>query len=254
MRRIPFTTKIDLLNTTEQPQKAREFVLIPDRQVLSRRPSSCLSCAGPRAGERDTSSSESEYRPIFLTSTTGRSADPIPFLFSQHDLDNLALSGKRLFEVCGANREMRMLNLFPYAPHLAFWQAHYGGTAFGVFVASTGGGKVMGTDGNLRFMRKIQPDVLIGMPTFVYHVLHQAVEEGVRCEQSAAHRPRRRKSPDGMRRKLRALGAELGADERRRRRHLRFHRSENGVGRMSVSSRATKRAVIISIPIWACSK
>jgi len=44
--------------------------------------------------------------------------------------------------------------------------------AFGVFTLGTGGGKVMGTDGNLRLLQKIQPDVLIGMPTFLYHVLH----------------------------------------------------------------------------------
>ena len=39
----------------------------------------------------------------------------------------------------------------------------------------------MGTEGNLRLIRKIQPAVLVGMPTFVYHVLHTAAEEGVRC-------------------------------------------------------------------------
>src|SRR5256885_6082909 len=118
------------------------------------------TCALPICDEV-RQSFEAEFRPIFMTSTTGRSADPIPFLFAQHDLENLALTGKRLFEVCGAQREMRILNMFPYAPHLAFWQTHFGGTAFGVFVTSTGGGKVMGTDGNLRVIRKIKPDVLI---------------------------------------------------------------------------------------------
>src|SRR2546421_9369033 len=39
LRRIPFTSKADLLNTPNNPQKAREFVLIPEQQVLSRRPS-----------------------------------------------------------------------------------------------------------------------------------------------------------------------------------------------------------------------
>ena len=36
---------------------------------------------------------------------------------------------------------MRMLNMFPFAPHLAFWLTHYGGTEFGTFVLGTGGGK-----------------------------------------------------------------------------------------------------------------
>ncbi len=101
----------------------------------------------------------------------------------------------------------------PYAPHLAFWQTHYGGEAFGVFVTSTGGGKVLGTEGQLRFIRKIQPDVLIGMPTFVYHVLHQAVEENVRCESLRRIVLGGEKVPAGMRRKLVPSRSELGARE-----------------------------------------
>ena len=210
LQRVPFTSKADLLNTPDNSQKAREFVLIPDPQVLSRRPSTILKAL--RHGREEVKRGfEREFRPIFLTSTTGRSADPTPFLFSQHDLDNLASAGKRLFEVCGAEREMRLLNMFPYAPHLAFWQAHYGGAAFGVFVMSTGGGKVMGTEGNLRLIRKIKPDVLIGMPTFVYHVLHQAAEEGMRCENLRRVVLGGEKVPDGMRRKLVNLAAELGS-------------------------------------------
>jgi len=210
LRRIPFTTKTDLLNTSAHPQRAKELVLVPDRHVLARRPATllrALACGRSRVREE----LESEYRPIFLTSTTGRSADPIPFLFTRHDLANLAMTGRRTFEVCGAQREMRLLNMFPYAPHLAFWQTHYGGEAFGVFVASTGGGKVVGTEGQLRFIRKIHPDVLIGMPTFVYHVLHQAVEENMQCESLKRIVLGGEKVPDGMRRKLLSLAHQLGA-------------------------------------------
>src|SRR5215510_6147002 len=38
LQRLPFTTKSDLLNTPAQPQHFRDFILIPDRKVLSRRP------------------------------------------------------------------------------------------------------------------------------------------------------------------------------------------------------------------------
>jgi phenylacetate-CoA ligase len=210
LHRIPFTSKADLLNTPEHPQRAKDFLIIPDQHVLKRRAGVVLR-ALVRGRSRVQRELESEYRPILLTTTTGRSADPIPFLFTRHDLANLSSTGRRLFEVCGAEREMKLLNMFPYAPHLAFWQTHYGSEAFGVFMTSTGGGKVLGTEGQIRFIRKIQPDVLIGMPTFVYHVLHEAAETGVRCE------PLRRivlggeKVPDGMKRKLVALAGELGA-------------------------------------------
>ena len=161
--KIPFTTKADLLNTAAHPQRAKEFIITPDQRVLARRPG-VIARALLHGHSRVQRELESEYRPLLLTTTTGRSADPIPFLFTRHDLDNLALTGRRTFEVSGARREMKLLNMFPYAPHLAFWQTHYGGEAFGVFVASSGGGKVAGTEGQLRFIRKIQPDVLIGMP------------------------------------------------------------------------------------------
>lgn len=212
LRRLPFTSKADLLNTPDNPAKVRDFLLVPDRNVLSRRPSSIFR-ALLHGRKAVADGFENEYRPIFLTSTTGRSADPVPFLYTNHDLANLQLAGERVFGVCGARREDKLLNMFPYAPHLAFWLTHYGSTAFGVFTASTGGGKVMGTEGQLRFLRKIRPDVLIGMPTFVYHVLHQAAEEGVRCENLRRIVLGGEKVPDGMRLKLRNLALELGARE-----------------------------------------
>src|SRR6266511_6250287 len=212
LQRIPFTTKADLLNTPDHPQKARDFIIIPDPAVLRRRPSTIVR-ALLHGRERVKRDFEAEFRPIFLTSTTGRSDDPIPFLFTRHDLDNLGSAGKRLFEVCGGAPEMRLLNMFPYAPHLAFWQVHYASAAFGVFAMSTGGGKVMGTEGNLRLLCKINPDVLIGMPTFIYHVLHRAAEEGRRCENLRRVVLGGEKVPAGMRRKLVKLASELGAPE-----------------------------------------
>ena len=210
LRRIPFTTKEDLLNTPGHPERSREFIVAPDQRALARKPN-VIARALVHGRLRVQQELESEFRPIFLTSTTGRSADPIPFLFTRHDLDNLSSAGRRLFEVCGARREMRLLNMCPYAPHLAFWQTHSGGEAFGVFLASTGGGKVLGTEGQLRFIRNVQPDVLIGMPTFIYHVLRQAAEENVRCESLKRIVLGGEKVPDGMRRKLISLAKELGA-------------------------------------------
>ncbi|MGC3991976.1 MAG: AMP-binding protein [Chthoniobacteraceae bacterium] len=154
---------------------------------------------------------EREYRPVPLTSTTGRSCEPVPFTYTQRDLDVLAEQGRRIMEISGARREMRMLNLFPFAPHLAFWQTHYAGTGFGVFVVSTGGGKTLGTDGNLRLIRRLQPDVLIGMPTFLYHVLSEAVQEGVTCPKLCKIVLGGEKVPEGVAKKLRQLAREIGA-------------------------------------------
>ena len=211
LRRLPFTSKLDF-GITDDREPVRDFVLVPDPKVLKRRPGTILR-ALTRGKHAVAEGFEHEYRPLLLTSTTGRAAEPVPFLFTAHDIANLRLAGARVMRVCGAEREMRMVNLFPFAPHLAFWLTHYAGTEFGVFVLGTGGGKVMGTEGNLRLIRKIRPDVLIGMPTFLYHLLTEALREGVELPNLRKLVLGGEKAPTGMRRKLRALAAQLGAPQ-----------------------------------------
>jgi phenylacetate-coenzyme A ligase PaaK-like adenylate-forming protein len=210
LRRIPFTTKADFAPTAGEPDPVRAFVLQPDKRVLSRRFSTIISALfhGRRAVEE---SFGREFRPIFLTSTTGRSAEPVPFLFTEHDIGNLRLAGTRVMQVCDARQDMRMLNMLPFAPHLAFWLTHCAGTEFGVFVLSSGGGKTMGTEGNLRLMRKIRPDVIIGMPTFIYHVMTEAVREHIGLPNLKKIVLAGEKTPTGMRNKLRELARELGS-------------------------------------------
>jgi phenylacetate-coenzyme A ligase PaaK-like adenylate-forming protein len=210
LRRIPFTTKSDFLPDSDGSDPVRDFVLVPDRAVLSRRPATILRALF-RGKTAVADGFEREFRPLLLTSTTGRSSEPVPFVYTAHDIENLKLGGARVYEVCGATREMRMLNMFPFAPHLAFWIAHYGGAEFGTFVLGTGGGKVMGTEGNMRLMRKIKPDVLIGMPTFLYHMLHGAVDEGFQLPNLKKIVLGGEKAPSGMRRKLRSFAAQMGA-------------------------------------------
>ena len=210
LQRLPFTAKSDLLNTAAQPQRFKDFILVPDQKALARRPGTILR-AILHGRERVKQDFEAEFRPIFATFTTGRSAEPTPFFFTQRDLDRLATAGSRLVEICAARREDRLLNTLPFAPHLAFWLAHYAGTSGGILTLSSGGGKVMGTEGNIRHLRKFNPDVLIGIPTFVYHLLHQAAEEGVHCENLRRIVLGGEKVSDGLRQKLRELSLELGA-------------------------------------------
>ncbi len=209
LQRVPFTTKADLQTTPENPQRFRDFILIPDPKVLARRPSTILSALA-HGRESVKQGFESEFRPIFMTATTGRSAEPTPFFYTQRDLTHLATAARRVVEICNARREDKMLNTFPFAPHLAFWLAHYAGTAGEILTLSSGGGKVMGTDGNIRHIRKFKPDILIGIPTFIYHLLHQAAEEGVHCENLRLIVVGGEKVSDGLRQKLRDLARELG--------------------------------------------
>ncbi len=210
LQRLPFTTKADLLNSPERPQRFKDFILDPDTRVLRRRPGVLLRAA-VHGREWVKNDLEAEFRPIFMTFTTGRSAEPTPVVYTRRDLHHLATAGRRLVEVCAARREDRMLNTLPYAPHLAFWLAHYAGVEGGVLGLGSGGGKVAGTAGNLAYLRKFKPDVIIGMPTFVYHLLHQAAEEGAHCENLRRIVLAGEKVSDGLRLKLRELARELGA-------------------------------------------
>jgi len=206
---LPFTSKADLLNTADQPEHFRDFITVPDEKILARRPGT-ICRALVRGREHVRKGFEAEFRPIFPTFTTGRAAEPVPFLYTQHDLARLAVAARRVMEVCGARREDRMMNAFPYVPHLAFWLTYYAGVSFGSMMFSSGGGKVMGTDGTLRLIRKIRPDVFIGIPTFLYHVLSQAVDEGLRWPNLRCIVLGGEKVSDGLRSKFQELARELG--------------------------------------------
>jgi phenylacetate-coenzyme A ligase PaaK-like adenylate-forming protein len=210
LAKIPFTSKRHLVDDPVTGSHTKDFVLVPDEAELRKRPATILRAlrhgrAAVKAGF------EHEYRPILLTSTTGRSTEPVPFLYTAHDLDVLSITGRRMMEVCESDPAFRHLNLFPFAPHLAFWQAHHAGLGYGTFMLSSGGGKVMGTEGNVRFLDKIKPDAIIGMPTFLYHLLTLAVERGLSVPNLRKIVLGGEKVPPGTRRKLRALCAELGA-------------------------------------------
>ena len=117
MEKIPFTSKADLI------PNPKEFVLIPNEAVLRRQPATIWHAL--RHGKAATKKAfEHEFRPLLLTSTTGRSSLPVPFLYTAHDLEILTLAGRRIMENGGTRIDWRHANLFPFAPHLAFWQAH----------------------------------------------------------------------------------------------------------------------------------
>ena len=212
LQHIPFTTKLDLLSTNEQPEKFREFIITPDPTVLKHRPRVVAEAIfrGKRAVERRF---EREYRPIFLTATTGRSSAPVAFVYTDYDMHNLRISGARLIQTFGATTKMRGVNMFPYAPHLAFWQVVFAGLEFGMLLVSTGGGKTLGTNGNIDIIDRTKPEALIGIPTFVYHVIRQAHDEGRQWPHVNKIVLGGEKSPQGIRCKMVSMLQEMGAGD-----------------------------------------
>ncbi|TAN59947.1 phenylacetate--CoA ligase family protein [bacterium] len=180
---IPFTKKEDLFPARNNSQSFLDFILKPDEALIRRHwPKSKLLylalLKALKGKEHIKQHLEKEYRPIFLTATTGTANQPVSFLYTAFDIENLRVSGYRLLEVFGTLPDDRAVNLFPYAPHLAFWQTVFAGLAHNRFLLSTGGGKVLGTQGNIEAIAKVRPNMLIGVPSYIYHIVRSAGESG----------------------------------------------------------------------------
>lgn len=211
---LPFTTKDDLVR--ELDADPLSFVLQPTAETIrSAWPMGRLLPLAIRKllkGEADVKRVlQREYRPIFMTATTGRSARPISFVYSKTDLVRLGAAGRRLAHVLGLTMEDRILNLFPYAPHLAFWQTAFAGFEARIFVLSTGGGKTVGTAGNLRALAKMKPTCIIGVPSYVYHILRSAEAEGVEVPTLRTIVLGAERITDGLKARIADLCGRLGA-------------------------------------------
>jgi phenylacetate-coenzyme A ligase PaaK-like adenylate-forming protein len=216
LRRLPFTTKHDIAPTAENPARHLDLVLQPNAELIRRyapKPQ-LVKLAWAKMLGGDAAATElvrREYAPVHLTFTTGRTALPTQFLYAPCDFERLVLCGKRLFDVLGCDRREYILNVFPYAPHLAFWQTVAGGWATTNLILSTGGGKVMGTAGNLAALRRMQPSMLVGVPGYVYHLLREAVEKAIRVTSLKRIALGAERVPPALKRRLAELSAQLGS-------------------------------------------
>ncbi len=184
LRHIPFTSKIDIAPTAEDPLRPLQLLLTPDEESI--RKFAPVAVGAGLMLERLRHGAQAvkdrlrlEYFPVHVTYTTGRSSQPTQFLYASKDFERLHIVGKRLIELCGAKIGDRALDVFPFAPHLAFWQTFAVGQATTMLIVHTGGGKVAGTAGNIAALGRLQPMMLIGVPGYVYHLLRQALEQRV---------------------------------------------------------------------------
>ncbi|MBI2943892.1 MAG: AMP-binding protein [Candidatus Wallbacteria bacterium] len=218
MRHVPFSTKESLLATPEEPQKSLDFVLKPDPALIRKYwpTSKKLKLAFDRIlhGEKFIQDKLGlEYRPIFLTATTGRTYQPVSFLYSNHDIMNLREAGARLLDIFSVKAGARMVSLFPYAPHLAFWAVVFGAMEAGVLAVSTGGGKVMGTAGNIGFMQRLKPEVIAGIPGYMYHLLRTAQTQGTDLSSVKLLALGAEKVPPGLKERMYELMTSMGAKD-----------------------------------------
>lgn len=184
LRRIPFTTKQDLLPGPGNEKGARDFILAPSAELMRTalpKPQMLGFLAkrlavGKSGLERRLTA---EYSPASVIFTTGRSSGSVPFFVTLYDQEILLEAGRRMTAVLGlVPGKDRVVSLFPYAPHLAFWQVAYCGIATGTLTLNTGGGRIMPTDKLMAAIEQFKATCVVGMPGFFYHLLRRAVSEG----------------------------------------------------------------------------
>ena len=183
--KVPFVSKKDVVSSEEDPNRPRDLILQPSaasiRANATLKQKLGLLMGSVFEGKKNVFKEIAlEYRPATLTMTTGRSSLPTPFFYSLYDMDLSSQIGARLAEVIGATPEDRCVNLFPYAPHLAFWQSFNVSMGTGIFMLNTGGGNVMGTAKILTLIDKMKPTILLGIPGYFYHMLRQAEAKGLK--------------------------------------------------------------------------
>ncbi|MFA5060334.1 MAG: AMP-binding protein [Candidatus Omnitrophota bacterium] len=183
LKHIPLTSKRDFLDSGKNADRFRDFILQPDPKTIKKYlPAHKLASMALRSvlqGKQFVKDEVSkEYRPVFITFTTGTTERPLPYVYTKHDINNLSISGSRMVSLFGIQESEHIVNLFPYAPHLAFWQVVFGGLSSGILILSTGGGKVSGTEASIAALLKMKPAVVLGVPSYLYHILRAAKEKG----------------------------------------------------------------------------
>jgi len=218
LQRIPFTSKADLIPVGQDSERFRDFILQPDKDKIRRhwpldRLFKLMASSMVRGPEYAFQKIRQEYKPVFITFTTGTTARPVPFVYSQYDIKNLYTSGARMIDLFCMNEVERSVNMFPYAPHLAFWQVVFGGLAADVLILSTGGGKVMTSEASVGTLLKMKPSMILGVPSYVYHVLRIAKEKG--CDLSSVRKVvlGASKVTDSFKLRLMNLLAAMGAHD-----------------------------------------
>lgn len=216
--RIPFTHKADIAPTEDNQGRPKQFILQPDEKLIKKyaAKSQLLKIAMEKIAGMDVQRKlEWEYKPIHLHFTTGRTALPTPFAYSAYDLENLKEAGARMLNVVGASRDLVAINGFPYAPHLAFWQAYNAFIHVGMTSFQTGGGKITGTKKIIDAIERMKAGLIVFIPGYAYHLLRIAAEEKRDFSSVQYLMTGGERLSDGFRQKIKELLTQMGAKEPR---------------------------------------
>lgn len=174
LKEVPFTTKADLLPREEDPDRSKRFVLehpAPEDGQAKKKGFKLF-------GKKDAGADPLDYRLQSLYYTSGRTARPVPLVFTGYDIENLKEAGVRAFDVLGLTRDDTMVNAFSYFPNVSFWQIYYAGIELGSTVLQTGGGRVLGMEKILRALNNMEAPVMTASPGYAQFALQALAHYG----------------------------------------------------------------------------
>ncbi len=211
-RKLPFTCKADIAPTPDDPERPLRLVLQnPETKGWSNslRVRWRRLVLGERAYRRSV---RHGYGPVHLHFTTGRTSLPTPIFYTPSDLDLLRECGRRMAEVAGLEEDERVINAFPFAPHLSFWMSFYVCEARELAALHSGGGKTLGSGRILDALERLRGSCLVGTPGYCYHLLRTAASEGRDLSSLKSVVLGGERAPQGMRSKMRELAERAGAE------------------------------------------
>lgn len=218
LRKLPLTRKEDIAPSPDDPRGSiNDLILTPTedliRQYMPKRELFWrLLKNGGKAGFKKAM--KEEYFPLQITFTTGRSAAPTMFTYTKYDLKLLAEKFSRLAQTAIGDMDItRIVDIFPFAPHLAFLGGWYAMEQLGFLTLHTGGGKVMGTQKIIEGIERIKPDGLLFIPGYGYHMLRTARDQGRDFSSVKVCITGAEKVPLGMKKKMIKLLEDMGAKD-----------------------------------------
>ena len=207
LKKMPFTSKADIAPRKKEPKKHIDFVLQPDKESIKKY-SSKKDLFNYFFNKKNVFN---EFKPIHVHFTTGRTANAVPILYTTYCLERLKEAGRRMMDVFNIKGNETLINGFPYAPHLAFWQVAYAVNAINLMALHTGGGKILGSERIIKAIESMNATVLAFMPGYAYHLLREAKEKNANFSSVKHVIFGGERVPEGLREKIRELLGSMKA-------------------------------------------
>lgn len=132
--------------------------------------------------ERMAAAARREWFPMHFHASGGTTGNPSPALYTLYDIFDATPRLAAMANWCGIKLDDKCLNLFPAAPHLAFFQVVFSQMLLGGSVFHTCGGSVMPTERQVQIAERVGFDYLVAIPSYLTYWLETAIQMRVRGE------------------------------------------------------------------------